>query len=314
VKTGRVALFAVAAAAAGLGGWWALQQPESAGSAAPRQEGDAVVMPARGAGGATEAAATRLAQRAGANAPADPFLAPDLRHKLEAMLLEAGDAPSPAALKQRLGGVVARYFSASEATRALALAERYVDYRVALGEIKPPTDPSDPRALRAAVDARQRIREKHFAGEEYQALFAQEEELDRFTVARLEIERNDGLTPAQKSAAVRDAERELGDAHKAARSDAIVHVAVAAQTAAFEAQGVSEHARYAQRRAQHGDTAAQQLAQLDREERDWQQRLAQYAAARDGKPGEGALELLRQRLFSPQEQLRIEAALALRGQ
>lgn len=312
MKARRAALIAVTAAAAGLGGWWALQPPEPAGSAASRQDSGAAFASAPATASAQAGAATRLAQRAGTPAPADPFLATDLRHKLEAMLLEAGDVPSPAALKQRVAGLVARYFSASEATRALALAERYVDYRVALGEIKPPADPSDPRALRAAVEARQRIREQHFAGEEYQALFAQEEELDRFTVARLEIERNAGLTPAQKQAAVKDAERELSDAQRAARSDAVAHVAVAAQTAAFEAQGVSEQVRYAQRRAQYGDAAAQQLAQLDREDRDWQQRLSQYAAARDAKVGESQLQQLRRQLFSPEEQMRIEAALLAR--
>jgi lipase chaperone LimK len=312
VKARRAALIAVTAAAAGLGGWWALQQPQAAGSAASRQDGGAAFASVPATANAQASAAARLAQSAGTPAPADPFLAADLRHKLEAMLLEAGDVPSPAALKQRVAGLVARYFSASEATRALALAERYVDYRVALGEIKPPADPSDPRALRAAVEARQRIREQHFAGEEYQALFAQEEELDRFTVARLEIERNAGLTPAQKQAAVKDAERELSDAQRAARSDAVAHVAVAAQTAAFEAQGVSEQARYAQRRAQYGDAAAQQLAQLDREDRDWQQRLSQYAAARDAKASESQLQQLRRQLFSPEEQMRIEAALLAR--
>lgn len=312
MKARRAALIAVAAAAAGLGGWWALQQPEPAGGAASRQDSGAAFASGPAMANAQAGAATRLAQRAGTSAPADPFLATDLRHKLEAMLLEAGDVPSPAALKQRVAGLVARYFSAGEATRALALAERYVDYRVALGEIKPPADPSDPRALRAAVEARQRIREQHFAGEEYQALFAQEEELDRFTVARLEIERNAGLTPAQKQAAVKEAERELSDSQRATRGDAVAHVAVAAQTAAFEAQGVSEQARYAQRRAQYGDAAAQQLAQLDREEKDWQQRLSQYAAARDAKAGESQLQQLRRQLFSPEEQMRIEAALLAR--
>lgn len=312
MKARRVALIVVCTAA-GLGGWWGLQDADPAGSTAAQHSRSAAVpsaVPENMLGTAPEGP---LARAAATTVPPDPFLSSDLRHKLEAMLLDAGDAPTPAALKARLAGVVAGHFSASEATRALALAERYVDYRVALGEIKPPADAGDPRALSAAVQARQRVRERYFAGEEYHALFAQEEELDRFTIARLEIERHASLTPAQKQAALKDAESELGDAQKAARADAIAHVAVAAQTAAFDAQGLSEQARYAQRRSQYGDAAAQQLAQLDREEAQWQQRLSQYAAAREGKATEGQLQQLRQQLFSAEEQLRIEAALALRG-
>jgi lipase chaperone LimK len=242
------------------------------------------------------------------------FLAGSLRFKLEDMLLEAGEAATPAALKQQLAALASKYFSAEQMAQALEMVGRYVDYRVALGEIKPPSNPSDPDALRAVLDARQRLREKHFSPDEYAALFAQEEELDRFTLARLEIERNPDLTASQKAAAIRDAERDLSDSQRAARADAVAHVAVAAQSAAFEASGVGEHERYAERRKQYGDAAAQQLAQLDREERDWQVRLDAYAAGKARNEPAAQLNRLRQQLFTPEEQLRIDAALALRQQ
>jgi lipase chaperone LimK len=250
--------------------------------------------------------------RAGKEAGADEFLTRDLRFRVEDLLLEAGEADTPAALKARLAALVSRHFSARDAVRALALAERYVDYRVGLGAIKPPADPGDPRALRSALEARQRIRAKHFSADEYAALFGQEEELDRFTLARLEIERNDALTAAQKAAALRDAERELSEAQRALRAEAMAQVAVAAQTAAFDAARATDHERYAQRRAQYGDAAAAQLAQLDREEKDWQSRLDAYAAGKAANAGADQLQRLREQLFSREEQLRIDAALALR--
>ena len=256
------------------------------------------------------AAIDQSATRPGKDDGADEFLTRDLRFRIEDLLLAAGEADTPAVLKGKLAALVNRHFSAHDAVRALALAERFVDYRVALGAIKPPADAGDPRALRSALSARQRIREKHFSADEYRALFAQEEELDRFTLARLEIERNDALTAGQKAAALRDAERELSDAQRTMRVEAVAQVAVAAQTTAFEAAGVGDPDRYAQRRAQYGDAAAAQLAQLDREERDWQSRLDAYAAGKAANPG--AEQVLREQLFSPQEQLRIEAALALR--
>lgn len=243
----------------------------------------------------------------------DSFLDAGLRHRLEDLLLEAGEASTPAALKQRLATLVPRYFQPADAVRAQALLERYVDYRVALGALKPPADPGDPQALRAAVGARQRIREQHFAGEEYQALFAHEEELDRYTLARLEIERNATLTREQKEAALRDAEHELGADQRTARADAVAHLGVAAQTAVFDARGAGEHERYAQRQAQYGAAAARQLAQLDRQEQDWQRRLDDYAGAQARKMQPAELQQLRGQLFSAEEQLRIEAAMALRS-
>ena len=254
--------------------------------------------------------------RATANAApgaADPFLAPGLRFQLEALWLEAGDAGDPATLKQRLLALVPRHFSAGDAVRAAQLLERYVDYRVALSSLKPPADWTDAHALRQALEARQKVRARHFTPEEHDTLFAQEEELDRYTLARIEIERNAQLSVAQKDAALRDAERQLGAAHQAVRSEAVQHIAAAAQTAQLDAQGASDVDRHAQRRAAYGDAAAYNLAQLDREAREWQARLAEYAAARAAQP-DAQLEATRQRLFTPQEQLRLDAALALRAQ
>ncbi len=250
-----------------------------------------------------------------ASTTGDTFLSPDLRQTFEAMLFEATggtDMRDLAVLKKRFLALVPRYLPAQYIARATALMERYVDYRVALGSLKPPTDPGDPRALRAAIDARQQAREQHFTSEEYEALFAQEARLDRYTVARIEIERNSALTAPQKQAALKDAERGLSDAQRAERDAATAHMNVASQTAGFDAQGTTYNERYAQRRAQYGDVAATQLGQLDREERDWQARLNDYAGAQARKASPEQLQLLRQQLFSQQEQLRVEAALAAR--
>lgn len=244
----------------------------------------------------------------------DPLLVHGLRDTLEALLLEAQEdgTTDSSALKQRLAGLVGKHFPATLATRALALAERYVDYRVALGQLRPPKDPSDPGALRAALEARHQVRQQFFDGPEHDALFAREAELDRYTLARLDIERNPRLTADQRAQALREAENELPEARRAERAATTEHLNAAAQTAAFNAQNTDERTRHAARSAQYGEAAAHAMAQLDREEQHWQQRLSQYSEAR-AQQGEGpALQQLRQQLFSPEEQQRIDAALALR--
>ena len=247
-----------------------------------------------------------------ADGPADPLLVHGLRDTLEALLMEAGDASDPATLKQRLASLVGNHFPAALATRALALAERYVDYRVALGSLRAPQDLTDPRALRDALEARHKVRLQFFDDAEYDALFAREADLDRYTLARLEIERNTQLSPEQRAQALQAADNELSAERRAERSAATEHMAAAAQTAAFNARNADERTRYAARSAQYGPAAAQAMAQLDREEQHWNQRLDQYSQART-QQGEGpGLQQLRQQLFSPEEQQRVDAALALR--
>lgn len=316
--TGVLALAACALLAAGAL-WWA-QAGEPPGGTDAKGAGTAGPAPGatapRGGGSAGAPAEPWRARPHAAQGQAhgDPLLAPGLRDALEALLHAAGDAPDPEALKQRLEGLIGQHFPADLSTRALALARRYVDYRVALGQLKAPADPTDPRGLREAMEARQKVRRQYFDADEYDALFAREAELDQYMLARLEIERNGTLTAEQKHTALKDAETGLSAEQRAQRAEAVAHVGVAEQTAAFNAQAVDERTRHAQRSAQYGEEAAQRLAQLDRQESEWQSRLDQYQQARDASPDPARLQQLRAQLFSPQEQLRLDAALALRAQ
>jgi lipase chaperone LimK len=251
-------------------------------------------------------------RRASGSDNTDPLLVDGLRNTLEALLLEAGDANDPAALKQRLAALIGSHFPKALATRALALAERYVDYRVALGQLRAPQDLTDPRAVRDALEARHKVRLQYFEGAEYDALFAREAELDRYTLARLEIARNIQLTPEQRAQALQAADSELPQQRRAERSAATEHMTAAAQTAAFNAQNADPHTRHAARSAQYGEAAAHAMAQLDRDEQLWQQRLDQYSQARAQQGDGAALQQLRLQLFSADEQQRVEAALALR--
>ena len=243
----------------------------------------------------------------------DPLLAPGLRDALEALLMAAGETPDPQALKLRLEALVGQHFAPELATRALALAHRYVDYRVALGQLRPPADQTDPQALRTVLAERQKVRLQYFDGDEFNALFAQDLALDEYTLTRLEIARDSALSPDQKRNALQEAEQGLAPAVRAQRAEAVAHEGVAKQTAAFNAQGVDERTRYHQRSAEYGPEAAQRLTQLDREESDWNSRLDQYQQALTGTQDPARLEPLRSRLFSSEEQLRVEAALAARA-
>ncbi|AVP59166.1 lipase chaperone [Pulveribacter suum] len=252
------------------------------------------------------------AQPAGAELPAAWRTSGNLRDRLEAWLLDAGPAADPAALKAQLAALVVQHFPPEEAAQALALVARYVDYRVALGELAAPADPGDPYALRLALDARQRLRQTHFGADEYQALFGADEAADRAMLARTEILRDPHLSEPQRAAALAAVEQQLPPHERALRSAAVQHEDVAAQTAAFDAQGVDPLTRQQQRATLYGQAASERLAALDTQEAHWQSRLASYAAAQARQAHAAELAQLRTQLFTPEESLRVEAALRVR--
>jgi len=307
---GRAIALVCAAAVLAAGAWWLI--PQGTGVLTPQSPGHAPADVRLAQPTASPSAAPPDALALSSNA-VDPLLTPGLRDELEAMLLEAGDMPNPQALKRRLAELVARRFGEALSTRALALAERYVDYRVALGELKPPEDATDPRALRDVLQARDALRRQYFDETEFDALFADQQALDRYTLARLEIERNPDLTAEQRRQALAGTETELDPQQRAERAQSVVQEAVGAQTAAFNAAGTDDRTRFAQRSARFGEDAAQRLAQLDAQDRDWNARLDDYARAQASQTDANALAQLRERSFTPQEQLRLDAALALRA-
>jgi len=135
----------------------------------------------------------------------------------------------------------------------------------------------------------------------------------RKALARLEIERNTALSAEEKRKALAETEAQLPAPLRAQRSESVAHVGAAQQTAAFNAQGADDATRFAQRSATYGAEAAERLARLDREERDWNARLDQYQQARSAGQDAARLDQLRQTLFTPEEQLRLEGALGLRS-
>ena len=147
--TRRWPLVLAAAAVVALGGWWFGMSGPADSEARTGEAASAGLAPLPRAPAVTAPAAI-----------ADSFLTPNLRDRIEALLLEAGEAASPEDLKRRVEALVPAHFAPHEAARARALLGRYVDYRVALGALQLPADLGDPRALRDTVEARRRVRER----------------------------------------------------------------------------------------------------------------------------------------------------------
>ncbi|RTD91369.1 lipase chaperone [Variovorax atrisoli] len=237
----------------------------------------------------------------------DPLLTPALLRTFEQML-DGSQARDREGLMAEMRAKIDRYLPPEWRVRALGLLERYIDYRTAL-EALPAASIGDPAGLRRILDARAGIRSRYFAPEEVEGLFGAEEKFDRFSVEKLEIERNANLTPEQKRQALAKTEETwLTPEQRADRTASVAQLAVGEQTAALDARGASPQERFEERSKQYGHEAAQRLAALDQQEQDWQSRLSRYAAA-----DEATRAQLQAELFTPKEALRLQAALEMRA-
>jgi lipase chaperone LimK len=218
--------------------------------------------------------------------------------------------------RARLAERVRKQFAPELAEHAIAFVNRYLNYLESLDALNLPSQAQDVAALRNVFETRKAIRQAHFSPEEYEALFARDDRLDRYTLARFEIQADTKLTSAEKTEALNAVANELTPEERQERANTQAHLALQRQTEVFDKQRTSEEERFTVRAAEHGEAAAQRLAELDRVERDWHGRLAQYEqaqrAAREGAMTNEQLAGVKQKLFDSREQLRLEAALALR--
>ncbi len=278
--------------------WWLAGNEEAPAAA--------VASAAQPASSSAPPAASTPEPGASPHAP-DPLLTPALLRTFEQML-DGAQARDREGLMAEMRAKIDKFLPPEWRVRALGLLERYIDYRTAL-EALPAASIGDPAGLRRILDARAGIRSRYFAPEEVEGLFGAEEKFDRFSVEKLEIERNANLTAEQKRQALAKTEETwLTPEQRADRIASVAQLAVGEQTAALEARGASPQERFDERSKRYGHEAAQRLAALDQQEQDWQSRLSRYAAA-----DEAARAQLQAELFTPQEALRLQAALEMRA-
>ncbi len=222
----------------------------------------------------------------------------------------------PHGFRARLAERVRKQFAPELAEQAIAFVNRYLNYLESLDALNLPSQAQDVAALRNVFETRKALRQSFFSTEEYEVLFARDDRLDRYTIARFEIQADMKLTPAEKTEALNAVANELTLEERQERANTQAHLALQRQTEVFDKKQTSDEERFATRAAEHGEAAAQRLAELDRLQRDWDARLAQYESAlnahRNGTLANDALAATRDRLFNEREQLRLEAALSLR--
>ena len=138
----------------------------------------------------------------------DPLLAPGLRYALEALLAAAGEAPDPQTLNAA-GSPGGPAFPRTWPPAPWPLHTAMWTTASRSGNCAPGRPDRPTGAAHRDGRAPEGATAEFFDGDEFDALFSQDLALDEYMLARLEIERNSALTPEQKRSALQEAEQAL---------------------------------------------------------------------------------------------------------
>lgn len=244
----------------------------------------------------------------------------DLRLLLDFYLANVDQEPLDLVL-QRIRSALGEKLQEPALGQALALLERYVSYGMSMEQMQETLpagvtkDGFDLEALKQRQLALENLRQEHFGREENQAFFGDEQQLDEFTLARLDVESDASLSAAEKQRRVAQLEQQLPEPIRKARKRAVVHGDVYEKAETMKANNASEAEIYQLRAAELGEEAAMELAKLDKQQQQWKQRLSDYRQQRaqieqaslSPADREAAIGDLRERMFSGPEQLRVRA-------
>lgn len=199
--------------------------------------------------------------------------------------------------------------------QARDLLRRYVDYRIALQSLPDASPSMEAGALRQRLDALNAVRQQYFSAEEYAIFFARENAEDEYMVQRLALSQQDGLSEEQRTQALAELELQLPEEVRAARAESFRYGDLYAATQALQEQGGSAEEIRQLREQALGGEAADALAELDRQQAAWRQRLADYATERNRLREAGlsdsqlqaAIAELQTSRFDELERLRVQA-------
>jgi lipase chaperone LimK len=197
------------------------------------------------------------------------------------------------------------------ARQAKALLGKYLDYKQALATLDSTIKPGKDllASARARRGAMLELRKRYFTEQESAGLFGQADAYDADALARLEVNQDKQLPPAQREARLAQLDAALSPEQRAQREAPVAIMKVESAVARMRAQGAGDNEVYRARAAAFTPEAAARLAELDREQAQWQARIATYLQQRRQlPPGDAqAAQQLRDAGFTALEQKRLAA-------
>ena len=242
----------------------------------------------------------------------------ELRRMFDYYLSTLGERELPAIIRQ-IQIQLDQQLRPAHIAAARRLLDAYIAFKHALVDLesRPGLMGQGVDAIRSRMLAQQALRSEFFSRAEIEGMFGYDDAYDADALARLEISQNPQLSAAQRQTRLAALDASLPTALRADR-DATVQISrLEERVAALRAQGASDDDIYRLRAKEFDPAAAARLADVDREETAWTQRIAAYLQARavilgaaapmDAVDRQQALMALQRRMFSAEERLRLVA-------
>lgn len=257
-------------------------------------------------------AGTRPDGQLGASAGDTLKVDAELRHLFDYYLSALGEAELPA-IRAGIERELERRLAPAAAAEAKRLLGQYLAYKRALADAEraqaaAASGTSFAAAARQRLLAMQELRKRYFSPTEAAGLFGDTDARDQDAIARLELVDDKNLAPAQRLQRLADLDRKLPAGLQEERTAPQRVLNLEQQVEAARSHGASEDDIFRLRSAAFDPQAAGRLAQLDREQAEWQRRVAAYRSASAGLGGnQAAIQQLRDSLFTSWEQKRLGA-------
>ena len=210
-----------------------------------------------------------------------------------------------------------RKLSPAAAAEAKRLLGRYLDYKRALVDVEKNMKlaGSNAATLRARLVAMQQARSQFFTAQEAQGLFGFNDAYDMDAVARMEVAEDKSLNEAQKQSKLQQLDAAMPTALREEREAPLRIVKAEETVQSMRAKGATEQDIYQYRAATFSPEAAARLAEVDKEQEQWNARIAGYqqerktilANVQNESAKQLALQQLRQNRFNAEEQNRLVA-------
>lgn len=230
-----------------------------------------------------------------------------LRRLFDYFLLAFGEEDE-ATIRARVAAHISSFVPEPAASQAIAIFDSYINYLKAIPEIEKrygnlqlqatANGELDLNMVKQQKQDIARLRQQYFDSQTITAFFGSEDEYDDYSLEMVAIEQNASLSEAQKQLA-RDnyISRMPNNAIKQNIEQQAGLNDLLARTKKMKAQGATSEALYTMRRNLVGAPAAARLAEVDKQDADFDNRFNQYQAQKQ--------QLLSQNTNNEQAQLQI---------
>jgi len=200
-----------------------------------------------------------------------------------------------------------RTLRSAAAAAAKRVLLRYFAYKQALATLEagPELAGPDAASLQRRLAALAALRARFFSKQEAAAIFGREDAANADALARLRIREDRSLTPQQKEERLAALDASLPPALRESREAPLRIGRMQEAAERMRAAGADDEAVFRMRAEAFGADAAGRLAEVDREEAAWKQRIAAYLVQRKGMNSDAAVAALRSRMFSEEEERRL---------